>query len=166
MGSIYLMPLAANIVKDITPGVSENGAIHDIGTREGVDAGISIADWMEFSDIEQQTFLASYKTARFFYHDMNTGDDVGHAYTIFSSSYPGVLDKYIELEQKANDMKRDDQWKDAWGSDAVYVSRENHLSRYLIEYKGTVLDVQVYDTLSETQMKQISARLHPVRANQ
>jgi len=165
MGCIYLMPLTANIVKDIMPGVSESGDIHDIGAQEGVDAGISIADWMEFSDIEQQTLLASYKTARFYYHDMNTGDDVGHAYTIFSSLYPGVLDKYIELAQKASNMKCDDQWKDAWGADAVYFSSINHLSRYLIIYKGTVLDVQVYDTLSEIQMKQIRARLHPVRAN-
>ena len=121
---------------------------------------------MEFSDIEQQTFLASYKITRFYYHDMDSGDDVGLAYTVFSSSYPGVLDKYIELAQKADDMKRDDQWKDAWGANAVYFSSVNHLSRYLIIYKGTVLDVQVYDTLSEKQMIQISARLHPVRANQ
>ena len=161
MGCIYLMPLTANIVKDIMPGVSESGDIHDIGAQEGVDAGISIADWMEFSDIEQQSFLASYKTARFYYHDMNTGDDVGQAYTIFSSSYPSVLDKYIELAQKASDMKRVDEWNDEWGANAVYVSSVNHLTRYLIIYKGTVLDVQVYDTLSEMQMKQIRARLLP-----
>ena len=43
---------------------------------------------------------------------MNTGEDVGHVYTIFSSSYHGVLDKYIELAQNASNMKRDDQWKD------------------------------------------------------
>jgi len=68
--------------------------------------------------------------------------------------------------QDGTSKKRDDQWTDEWGADAVYFSSVNHLSRYLIIYKGTVLDLQVYDTLSEKQMMQISARLHPVRENQ
>ena len=61
--------------------------------------------------------------------------------------------------QKADDMKRDDQWKDTWDADTVYFSSVNHLSRYLIIYKGTVINLQVNDTLSEMQMKQIRARL-------
>jgi len=161
MGCLYLMPFAANIVKKAMPGVDESGAIHDTGVQAEADTGVSIADWIEFSGIEQQTFLASYRTTRFYYRDTTSGYDVGHTYTIFSSSYEGVLDKYIELAKKDSGMKRDDQWTDEWGADAIYVSSANHFSRYLIIYKGTVLELETLDTLSDIQMKQIRARLHP-----
>jgi len=166
MGCLYLMPFAANLVKTASPGVDESGAIHDTGAQAETDTGVSIADWIEFSGIEQQTFLATYRTTRFYYRDTTSGYGVGHAYTIFSSSDEGVLDKYIELAKKHSGMKRDDQWTDEWGADAIYVSSANHFSRYLIIYKGTVLELQTSDTLSEIQMKQIRARLHPARENQ
>jgi len=166
MGSVFLMPLAANVVKKVVSGDDGYGITYDTGSQAEADAVVSIADWRESSDTDQQTFLASHKKTRFNYHDMNSGEDVVNAITVFSSSYNGVMDIYIELAQKASDMKRDDKWKDAWGADAVYFSSVNHFTKYLIVYKSTVLELQVYGTLSETHMKQFSARLRPASANQ
>lgn len=157
----FLMPYAADVIKRDFPGGDGSGITYDTGVQADKDAAASIADWFEFAGNDQQTFLASYKTAHFQYRDMISGDTIGSRYAVFSSSFAFVLDQYIELAQKADDLTRDTMWNRSWGSDAVYVSTGDTWTRYLVRYEDTVIDLQIHGTLSEEQMMQIRERLYP-----
>ena len=159
--SCFMMAYASNIIKRDFSGDDGSGITYDTGIQADKDAAASIADWFEFAGNEQQTFLAVYKTSKFQYRDMNTGDTVGYKYTIFSSSFTYILDQYIELARKADDLKLDLKLNDQWGADTVYVSTGDTWTRYLVRYEDTVIDLQTHGTLSEEQMKQIRERLYP-----
>jgi len=125
-----------------------------------IDLGITDEGTHESTTEINQTFLASLKEYSEKYYVENTYYDY-MSYSIFSSPFDWVSEKFIAEQQKMYFVSPDNQLSSAWGAKSVNIgSHGGTPSYYLIVYGDKILELQVGFALSSEQIAVIREKLN------
>lgn len=140
--------------------VTVSAATHNTLPLTLKDLGIT-GEGMHESTVEvHQTFLASAKEYSEQYYVEDTSYD-NMSYTIFSSPFDWVFEKFIAEQQKTYFVSPDNPLSSAWGAKTVNTdSRGDVPSYYLIVYGDKILELQVGFALSSDQIAVIREKLN------
>ena len=140
--------------------VTVSAASHNTLPLTLEDLGITGEGTHESTAEVNQTFLASAKEYSEQYYVEGTACNY-MSYTIFSSPFDWVFEKFIAEQQKAHFVSPDNQLSSAWGAKSVNIdSRGDTPSYYLIVYGDKILELQVGFALSSEQIAVIREKLN------